>query len=59
MHEDAQESLPPQNKNDEKKHKANMASEEAFGLTLAQGIWIFRCRMLTVSDREGLMALVV
>lgn len=52
-------SLPPQNKNDEQKHKANMASEEEFGLTLAQGICIFRGIMLTVSDREGLMALVV
>lgn len=36
-----------------------MASEEEFGLTLAQGIWIFRCIMLTVSDRKGLMALSV
>lgn len=58
MHKDAQMNLSPQNKNDEEEHKANMASEE-FGLTLAQGIWIFTCIMLTVSDREGLMALVL
>lgn len=57
MHKGAQMSLPPQNQNDEQKHKANMASEEGFRLTLAQGIWIFRCIMLP--DREGLMALVL